>query len=469
MPFAGYADFAACVAANSDKDDPAAYCGVIKAKVEKTRQAFLKHPGPDGSEVHGTGSDQLIHGQGRGFHGTIRWEDVIASGFKLSDPVNGRLFGDGAYLAATYDQADQWTWDRGEVLVTELPTDLKTLVIRTDVGPGSIAQWWWEAEYADRWVEERIEAEGRKADDSWWRRKAENGRKHIKALLDGQDSDAARQVLTEVLGPTWGGKIPPWEGKSERLQRVIEAHGYQALEIVPLLQTSYNSGSGGHQLIIYDEEVLASLRFDVAMVPALAKSATQRQWYLPIPAPVWKKLRARTALTKHLPGQHDQKTHGNRYGPSVTLRQWLGFVGPRGKTFLAHGRSYRVPTVERMRELMEQYDISPGRAKECFMNAASAVVFESSTDLRYVEGYAASIIPIHHAWLVTPNGEVIDPTWAGQISHGVTMSPGSEYFGIAFDTDWLRAHLLRTEVWGVFQGIGEAPLHEPGGLDGALA
>jgi hypothetical protein len=35
MPFAGYKDFAACVAANKDKGNPDAYCGAIKHKVEK--------------------------------------------------------------------------------------------------------------------------------------------------------------------------------------------------------------------------------------------------------------------------------------------------------------------------------------------------------------------------------------------------------------------------------------------------
>ncbi len=33
-PFAGYQDFSACLAANGDKDDPAAYCGAIQATVE---------------------------------------------------------------------------------------------------------------------------------------------------------------------------------------------------------------------------------------------------------------------------------------------------------------------------------------------------------------------------------------------------------------------------------------------------
>lgn len=35
MPFAGYENFAACVAANQDKADPHAYCGTIQAQSEK--------------------------------------------------------------------------------------------------------------------------------------------------------------------------------------------------------------------------------------------------------------------------------------------------------------------------------------------------------------------------------------------------------------------------------------------------
>ena len=52
MPFAGYKDFADCVAKNQDKSDPNAYCGSIKHQVEdayrhadfkKIYQQFLKH------------------------------------------------------------------------------------------------------------------------------------------------------------------------------------------------------------------------------------------------------------------------------------------------------------------------------------------------------------------------------------------------------------------------------------------
>jgi ribosomal protein S27AE len=38
-PFAGYTDFDSCVKANSDKDDPEAYCGSIKHKVEGAKTA----------------------------------------------------------------------------------------------------------------------------------------------------------------------------------------------------------------------------------------------------------------------------------------------------------------------------------------------------------------------------------------------------------------------------------------------
>jgi hypothetical protein len=48
------------------------------------------------------------------------------------------------------------------------------------------------------------------------------------------------------------------------------------------------------------------------------------------------------------------------------------------------------------------------KAKQCFLNAAR---FESQYGLTYVEGFAHSIIPVHHAWCVTADGRVVDPTW----------------------------------------------------------
>lgn len=39
MPFAGYRDFADCVAKNRDKRDPEAYCASIQRQVEQGRGA----------------------------------------------------------------------------------------------------------------------------------------------------------------------------------------------------------------------------------------------------------------------------------------------------------------------------------------------------------------------------------------------------------------------------------------------
>lgn len=39
MPFAGYADMAACVAANGDKNDPNAYCAALMHETEKLAKA----------------------------------------------------------------------------------------------------------------------------------------------------------------------------------------------------------------------------------------------------------------------------------------------------------------------------------------------------------------------------------------------------------------------------------------------
>ncbi|MDE1868114.1 MAG: hypothetical protein KGI08_10460, partial [Thaumarchaeota archaeon] len=40
MPFAGYKDFDDCVAKNSDKSDPKAYCATIMRAVEETEKTY---------------------------------------------------------------------------------------------------------------------------------------------------------------------------------------------------------------------------------------------------------------------------------------------------------------------------------------------------------------------------------------------------------------------------------------------
>jgi len=57
--------------------------------------------------------------------------------------------------------------------------------------------------------------------------------------------------------------------------------------------------------------------------------------------------------------------------------------------------------------------IAQGEAKNCFQNATD-LSLDSKDNLRYVEGVACSEnipFPIHHAWVIDENDNVIDPTW----------------------------------------------------------
>lgn len=70
--------------------------------------------------------------------------------------------------------------------------------------------------------------------------------------------------------------------------------------------------------------------------------------------------------------------------------------------------------------------------KLCFHNCFELA--NENRDLIYCEGYAIATkipIPIDHAWLITPEGQVIEPT--------IKLREGEEivYQGIAFDLDWL--------------------------------
>jgi hypothetical protein len=56
----------------------------------------------------------------------------------------------------------------------------------------------------------------------------------------------------------------------------------------------------------------------------------------------------------------------------------------------------------------------------CFRNAA---LYAIEHGMRYVEGYAGVIIPVHHGWCVDAHGRVIEVTW---------KEPGYVYFGVEF-------------------------------------
>ncbi len=88
--------------------------------------------------------------------------------------------------------------------------------------------------------------------------------------------------------------------------------------------------------------------------------------------------------------------------------------------------------------------------RQCFKNAADLVF--RHPELTYVEGWGFNMIPIHHAWCVTSEGKVVDPTW---------KEPEScIYFGVAFPGNILTAILLQSEVYGVFYKVESRPLAE---------
>jgi hypothetical protein len=83
----------------------------------------------------------------------------------------------------------------------------------------------------------------------------------------------------------------------------------------------------------------------------------------------------------------------------------------------------------------ESNNYPKGTPKECFRNAYLLAV---EYDLIYCEGYAAGVIPVHHAWCFD-KGKVIDTTW----------EDGEEYIGVFFSTKYVSRILLERNSYGV--------------------
>jgi hypothetical protein len=92
------------------------------------------------------------------------------------------------------------------------------------------------------------------------------------------------------------------------------------------------------------------------------------------------------------------------------------YKGGSADLLLQHGKWYEPAPLPQ--------GIRRGQMKQCFYNAAMAAIDHG---LRYVEGYALSIIPVHHAWCVDDAGKVVEVTW---------KNVGLAYFGVEFP--WKR-------------------------------
>jgi hypothetical protein len=91
--------------------------------------------------------------------------------------------------------------------------------------------------------------------------------------------------------------------------------------------------------------------------------------------------------------------------------------------FLAAGESFAPPTDwSDSAAVAKKYHT---RKKACFDNCRSIAL--RRTGLTYYEGYVCTVVPIAHAWLVTAQGTVIDPTLC-LINH--VKYPPTDYFGL---------------------------------------
>ena len=84
---------------------------------------------------------------------------------------------------------------------------------------------------------------------------------------------------------------------------------------------------------------------------------------------------------------------------------------------------------------------------QCFMNASLLML--EHPELSYCEGIAYSgnlpkEMGFLHAWTVTSDGKVVDPTW-----HNPEKAT---YFGVKYEKKKYMAHLVKTKMYGVFGG-----------------
>jgi hypothetical protein len=120
------------------------------------------------------------------------------------------------------------------------------------------------------------------------------------------------------------------------------------------------------------------------------------------------------------------------------LEEWCG-ICPVRRFFLTHGRTF-----EKYMPLPDW--VKPGTPKECYRNSFVAVS-RSPRRLVYCEGLALPedrLSPLEHAWVMTDDEVVIDPTW-----HDLWPDRKVEYWGIPFKWPFVRDTVFRTATYGV--------------------
>jgi hypothetical protein len=122
--------------------------------------------------------------------------------------------------------------------------------------------------------------------------------------------------------------------------------------------------------------------------------------------------------------------------PRGTGDEWV--ENPLARFLLTHGRDYRADKTTFKGRRM--------RAQECFRNAT--LMGRRDPSLTYVEGFLSFLgVPIHHAWLVRPDGRVVDPTLSNK-----TVDWDTPYYGVAFGRGFVAAFILRQGRFGLLGG-----------------
>jgi len=120
-----------------------------------------------------------------------------------------------------------------------------------------------------------------------------------------------------------------------------------------------------------------------------------------------------------------------------------GASGPAKRYVAAYGERFEAASLPD--------DIRKGIEKQCYRNTSLMVM--ENPDLDYAEGWAThpdvvgGQLAFQHAWGVTKDGKVVDPTW----QHPEKAS----YFGIRYDREKYLKYLYKAKLYGVLGSTDE--------------